>query len=112
MPGLLSEEGTLAEEVGLEQAVHSLHSLWCGLVHHCLPLLNDKELIPSLSLPTRSGTLCQALLAVQSMCLRCVHRLKNETDARRALMQAILMSRSRPICSRPLSLPTQAKAPQ
>ena len=50
IPGLLSEEGPLAEEVCFEEAVDRLHALRCGLVHHCLAFLHYVELVACLSL--------------------------------------------------------------
>jgi hypothetical protein len=49
-PWLVTEEGLLAEEVGLEEVVHFAAALLVLDIHHRLALLDDVEIVASLAL--------------------------------------------------------------
>lgn len=59
-PGFLGEQCALAEKVGLEEAVDGAHALRRLLVHHRLPLFNDVELVPRVTLQHGRNIRCPA----------------------------------------------------
>ena len=50
LPGLITEQGSLSKEVGLEKVVDLAGPLGGGLVHHRLPLLDDVKQVTRISL--------------------------------------------------------------